>query len=211
MHSSCRWLNEWQHISEHPPKWQLTQSQVRFCTHNHYPAQAQLQTSAASLTTQAAVPSLQGACIWQRQELRRELRREQQWSRQSTAIWQPKGPGGKSSIQSRTHLGLNSASPDSSVICILLSIMSLEAGKRKSCSKSPTSSSPATSPFVTHHRHLVSASNTKHHTPSDPQAKSFRKFLKVIWNLLVCALSASSVYLSGIHCPPVCKISPLWF
>ena len=50
-----------------------------------------------------------------------------------------------------------------------------------------------------------------HHTPSksNPQMRCFWKFLSMIWNLFVSALSVLSLYLSGICCLPVCDISPL--
>ena len=50
----------------------------------------------------------------------------------------------------------------------------------------------------------------KYHAPCGPQARSFWKFLYVICNFCVSALSVSSFHLSGILCLLVYKISPFW-
>ena len=59
-------------------------------------------------------------------------------------------------------------------------------------------------------RLTIRSEHIKHHAPSDPQAKSYWKFINIIWKLLVNTVSVLSLHLSGIRCLPVCEISPLW-
>ena len=57
----------------------------------------------------------------------------------------------------------------------------------------------------------LGSAHTKHHDlPSDPQVRSFWKFLNTIWNLLVSAFSVLLPHLSWICCLSICVISTFW-
>ena len=46
------------------------------------------------------------------------------------------------------------------------------------------------------------------HASPDRQVRKFWESLNAVWNLLVTVLSVLLLQLSGIHCLPVCRISP---